>query len=130
MSLDSKSLKSMDVENNFRKLKIIYVGNKAEKLAKSPMKNKILKPIVLDFYKTVKKAYIQAGKYLQQKCPIEQNPLPESLAGLDPNMHQMSQTHERLVSLKSFFEHFINKNPSDFAVELKNYVADYDSPQV
>ena len=29
------------------------------------MKNKILKPVVLDFYKTLKKAYIQAD--LQQK---------------------------------------------------------------
>lgn len=82
-------LKSMDAENNVRKLKILCVSDEAEKLAKPLMKNKILKSTVLDFYKTVKKAYIQPGKYLQQKYPIE-NPLLESLAGLDPNMHQMS----------------------------------------
>ena len=39
-------------------LKLFYVGGEAEKLAMSVMKNKILKPIVLDFYKTMKKAYI------------------------------------------------------------------------
>ena len=39
-------------------LKVFYVGGEAEKLAMSVMKNKILKPIVLDFYKTMKKAYI------------------------------------------------------------------------
>ena len=83
------------------------------------MKNKILKPVVLDFYKTLKKAYIQAD--LQQK-PIE-NLLLKSLAGLDPNMCHMSQTHERLLSLKSFFEHFIIKeSPSYFTAELRNYV--------
>ena len=90
------------------------------------MKNKILKPIVLGFYKTVKKA----AKYLQQKYPIK-NPLLESLTGFDPNMRQMPQTHERLLSLKSFFEHFISKeNPSDFAAELRNYVVDSDLPQL
>ena len=71
MSLNSKGLKSMDAENNVRKFKTLYVGDEVEKLAKSLMKNKILKPIVLDFYKTAKKAYIQASKYLQQKYPIE-----------------------------------------------------------
>ena len=30
---------------------MFYVGGEAEKLAMSVMKNKILKPIVLDFYK-------------------------------------------------------------------------------
>ena len=67
MPLDPKGLKSMDAENNVRKLKTLYVGDEAEKLSKTLMKNKILKPIVLDFYETVKKACIQAGKYLQQK---------------------------------------------------------------
>ena len=84
-SLDPDGLKSMDAGNNVRKLKTLYVGDEAEKLANSPMKNKILKPVVLDFYKTVKKAYIQADKYLQQKYLIE-IPLLESLTGLDPNM--------------------------------------------
>ena len=32
MSLDPKGLKSMDAENNVRKLKTLYVGDKAEKL--------------------------------------------------------------------------------------------------
>ena len=99
MSLDPKGLKSMDAENIIRMLKTLYVGDEAEKLAKSLIRNKILKPIVLVFYKTVKKAYSQAGKCLQQKYPIY-NPLLESLAGLNPNMYQMSQTHERLLSLK------------------------------
>ena len=36
-------------------LKLFYVGGEAEKLAMSVMKNKILKPIVLDFYKQRKK---------------------------------------------------------------------------
>ena len=120
MSVDPEGLKSMDAENNVRKLKtlyVLYVGDKAEKLAKSLMKNKILKHIVLDFYKTTKKAYIQAGKYLQQKYPIE-NSLLESLAGLDPN-------------IKSFFEHFISKeSPSDLAAELRNYLVDSDLPQL
>ena len=89
----------MDTENIVRKLKTLYVGDEAEKLAKSPMRNEIRKPILFVFYKTVKKAYIQVGKCLQQKYPIY-NPLLESLAGLDPNMCQMSQTHERLLSLK------------------------------
>ena len=35
MSLDPKGLKSMDAENNVRKLKTLYVGDKAEKLAES-----------------------------------------------------------------------------------------------
>ena len=61
-----------------------YVGDKAEKLAKYLKKNEILKPIVLDFYRTARKAYIQAGNYLEQKYPIE-NPLLESMAGLNPN---------------------------------------------
>ena len=39
-------------------LKLFYVGGEAEKLASSVMKNIILKSIVLDFYKTMKKAYI------------------------------------------------------------------------
>ena len=52
-------------------LKLFYVGGEAEKLAMSVMKNKIPKSIVLDFYKTMKKAYIQTTKYLQQKYPIE-----------------------------------------------------------
>ena len=47
----------------------------------------------------------------------------KSLAELDPNMYHMSQTHERLLSLKSFFEHFIIKeSPSYFTAELRNYV--------
>ena len=128
--LDPKGLKSMDAENNIRKLETLYVGDEAEKLAKSLMKSQILQPIVPDFYKTVKKAYIQDGKYLQQKYPIK-NPLLEFLAGLDPNMHQMSQTHERLLSLKLFFEYFVSKeNPSDCSAELRNYVVDSDLPQL
>ena len=35
MSLDPKGLKSMDAENNVRKLNTLYVGDKAEKLAES-----------------------------------------------------------------------------------------------
>ena len=58
--------KSIDAKNNVRKLKTLYVGDEAEKLAKYLKKNKILKPVVLDFYRTVRKAYIQAGNYLQK----------------------------------------------------------------
>ena len=39
--------------------------------------------MVLDFYRTVRKAYIQASNYLQQKYQVE-NPLLESMAGLNP----------------------------------------------
>ena len=125
-SLDSKSLKSMDAENNVRTLKTLYVGDEAEKLAMSLMKSKILKPIELDFNKTVKKAYIQASKYLQQQYPIKNLSL-ESLAGLDLNVRQMSQTREKLLSFKSFFEHLISKeSPSEFTDELRNYVVDSD----
>ena len=67
MSLDRKRWKSRDAEINVRKFKTLYIGDEAEKLAKSLMKNKILRPIVLEFYKTVKKAYINAREYLQQK---------------------------------------------------------------
>ena len=46
-------------------------------------------------------------------------------------MHLISQTHERLLSLKSFFEHFISKeNPSDFTAELRKYVVDSDLRQL
>ena len=127
-SLNLKDLKSIYAKNNVRKLKTLYVGDKAEKLAKYLKKNKILKPIVLDFYRTVRKAYIQAGNYLQQKYRVE-NPLLESMAGLDPNSRQMSQTHEKLISLKSFFEPFSIDNSSDFTAELRNYVIDSDLPQ-
>ena len=42
----------------------------------------------------------------------------------------MSQTHEKLISQKSFFEPFISiDNSSDFTAELKNYVIDSDLPQ-
>ena len=58
--------KSIDAKNNVRKLKTFYVGDEAEKLAKYLKKNKILKPIVLDSYRTVRKPYIQASNYLQQ----------------------------------------------------------------
>ena len=52
------------------------------------------------------------------------------MAELDPNSRQMSQTHEKLISLKSFFEPFISiDNSSDFTVELRNYVIDSDLPQ-
>ena len=78
----------------------------------------------------MKKAYIQAGKYLQQRYPIE-NLLFESLAGLDPNICQISQTYESLLSLKSFFEHFFSKESLfDITVELRNYVVDSDLPQL
>ena len=88
-----------------------------------------MKPIVLDFHRTVRKAYIQAGNYLQQKYPVE-NPLLEFMTGLDSNSRQMSQTHEKLISLKSFFEPFISiDNSSDFTAELRNYVIDSDLPQ-
>ena len=118
--------KSIDAKNNVRKLKTLYVGDEAEKLAKYLKKNKILKPIVLDFYGTVRKAYIQAGNYLQQKYPVE-NPLLESMAGLNPSSCQMSQTHEKLISLKSSFERLISiDNSSDFTAELRNYVIDFD----
>ena len=128
-SLNPKDLKSIDAKNNVRKLKTLYVGDEAEKLAKYLKKNKILKPIVLDFYRTVRKAYIQAGNYLQQKYPVE-NPLLEFMTGLDPNSRQMSQTHEKLISLKSFFEPFISiDNSSDFSAKLRNYVIDSDLPQ-
>ena len=85
--------KSIDAKNNVRKLKTLYVGDEAEKLAKYLKKNKILKPIALDFYRTVRKPYIQAGNYLLQKYPVE-NPLLESVAGLDPNSRRMTQTYE------------------------------------
>ena len=121
--------KSIDAKNNVRKLKTLYVGDEAEKLAKYLKKNKILKPIVLDFHRTVRKAYIQAGNYLQQKYPVE-NPLLEFMTGLDPNSRQMSQTHEKLISLKSFFEPFISiDNSFDFTAELRNYVINFDLPQ-
>ena len=55
----------MDAQINVRKLKILYAGDEVENSAKSPIKNKILKPI--DFYKAVKKPHIHAGNYLQQK---------------------------------------------------------------
>ena len=67
MSLDLEGRKSIEAEINVRKLNTLYVGHEAEKLAKSLMKNKILKPIVFDFHEMVKKAYIHAGKYLHQK---------------------------------------------------------------
>ena len=99
-------MKSIDAKNNVWKLKTVYVGEKAEKLAKYLKKNKILKPIVFDFYRTVGKAYIQTGNYRQLKYLVK-NPLLKSMAGLDPNSCQMSQTHEK-ISLKSFFEPFIS----------------------
>ena len=101
-SLNPKELKSIDKKSNVWKLKTLYVGDEAEKLAKYLKKNKTLKPILLDFYRTVRKAYIQAGNFLQQKYPVK-NPLLEPMAGLDQNSHQMSQTHEKLISLKSIF---------------------------
>ena len=128
-SLNLKDLKLIDAKNNIWKLRTLYVGGEAEKLVNYLKKNKILKPIVLDFYRTVRKAYIQADNYLQQKYPVE-NPLLKSLAGLDPNGCQMSQTHEKLISQKSFFEPFISvDNSSDFTAELRNYVIDSDLPQ-
>ena len=88
-----------------------------------------MKPIVLDVYRAVRKAYIQADNYHQQKYPVE-NPLLESMTGLDPNSRQMSLTHEKLISLKSFFEPFISiDNSSDFSTKLRNYVIDSDLPQ-
>ena len=99
-------MKSIDAKKNVWKLKTLYLGDKAEKLAKYLKKNIILKAIVFDFYRTIRKAYIQAGNYLQQKYPVE-NPLLEFMTGLDSNSRQMSQTHEKLISLKSFFEPFI-----------------------
>ena len=52
------------------------------------------------------------------------------MAELDPNSRQMSQTHEKLISLKSFFEPFISiDNSSDFSAKLRNYVIDSDLPQ-
>ena len=91
-SSNSKDLKPIDARNVW-KLKTLYVGDEAEKLAKYLKKNKILKPIALDFYRTVRKPYIQAGNYLLQKYPVE-NPLLESMAGLDPNSRRMTQTYE------------------------------------
>ena len=88
-------MKSIDAKNNVWKLKRVYVAEKAEKLAKYLKKNKILKPIVFDFYRTVRKAYIQSGNYRQRKYLVK-NPLLESMAGLDPNSCQMSQTHEKI----------------------------------
>ena len=94
-------MKSIDAKKNVWKLKTLYLGDKAEKLAKYLKKNIILKAIVFDFYRTIRKAYIQAGNYLQQKYPVE-NPLLESMIGLNRNSCQMSQTHEKLISLKFF----------------------------
>ena len=82
-SLNPKDLKLIDAKN-VRKFKTLYIGDKAEKLVKYLKKNKILKPTVLDFYRTVRKAYIQASNYLQQKYPFE-NALLKSMAGLDPD---------------------------------------------
>ena len=76
-------MKSIDAKNNVRKLKTFYVGDEGEKIAKYLKENKILKLMVLDFYRTVRKAYIQASNYLQQKYQVE-NPLLESMAGLNP----------------------------------------------
>ena len=46
-------------------------------------------------------------------------------------MCQMSQTHERLLSLKPLFKQLISKeSPSDFIAELRNYVVDSDLPQL
>ena len=88
-----------------------------------------MKPVALDFYRTVRKAYIQAGNYLQKKYRVE-NPLLNSMVQLDPNSRQMSQTHEKLISLKSFFEPLISiDNSLDFTAELRNYVIDFDLPQ-
>ena len=75
-------MKSIDAKNNVRKLKI-YVGDESEKIAKYLKEIKILKLMVLDFYRTVRKAYIQASNYLQQKYQVE-NPLLESMVGLNP----------------------------------------------
>ena len=78
----------------------------------------------------MKKAYIQTGKYLQKKYAIE-NLLLESVAGLDQNICQISQTYESLLSLKSFFEHFFSKeSPFDITAELRNDVVDSDLPQL
>ena len=42
----------------------------------------------------------------------------------------MSQTHEKLLPLKSYLEPFISiDNSWDFTTELKNYVIDSDLPQ-
>ena len=42
----------------------------------------------------------------------------------------MSQTHEQLISLKSFFEPFISNDMSlDFTVKLRNHIIDSDLPQ-
>lgn len=46
-------------------------------------------------------------------------------------MRQMSQIRERLLSLKSFFEHFISKESlSVYAAQLRNYVVDSNLPQL
>ena len=43
----------------------------------------------------------------------------------------MSQIRERLLSLKSFFEHFISKeSQSVYAAQLRNYVVDSNLPQL
>ena len=76
-------MKSIDAKNNVWKLKTFYVGDEGEKIAKYLKENKILKLMVLDFYRTVRKAYIQASNYLQQKYQVE-NPLLESMVGLNP----------------------------------------------
>ena len=42
----------------------------------------------------------------------------------------MSQTHEKLLPLKSYLEPFISiDNSWDLTTELKNYVIDSDLPQ-
>ena len=80
-------LNLIDVASNFRKLKILYVGDENEKLVSSLWQNKIQSEIATDFYRKLHTAYVTAAVCIQKKYALN-NPLLRSFCALDPRLCQ------------------------------------------
>ena len=99
------------------------------KLKKSLMKSKLLKPMVLEFYKTVEKACIQAVNICSKNTLLKMSWLNPWQGSIQICVRCLKITKD-YYHLNNFFEHFLSKeSPSDFPAELK-YVLDSDLPQL
>ncbi|XP_060771417.1 uncharacterized protein LOC132882166 isoform X1 [Neoarius graeffei] len=90
----------------------IYLGKVAEDLVAAQPKH----PVVMDFIENVTKAFINCGKYMQDKRPLKSKTL-QALSSIDPVVRGYSQMVIQLKELAIIMKHLV-PTESDSSMEI------------
>lgn len=124
-----KELKALDLESDdekYMKQKDMFVGGGAEKLIKTLGKED---SDVSKFRNQASAAYIECGKHLQRKLPLN-NSLLKCVACTDPAVRGHIESSNGLKRLSHHLNHFLSeKEQSDIILEITKFQVDNKLPE-